>query len=189
LHWGATADEVARPLPGDDPDVDGSFDATRAITINAPPEAVWPWIVQIGDHRAGFYSYDGIERLLFGGHYVDEHSANRIHPELQSLGVGDPIELGGAFGKAVRLAVTALEPNRLLRLGAGWSFVLEALPDTQTRFLVRMRGDGLVRASIPRHLRAARGLASLIDYLIAEPLDSVMVRRMLLGIRHRAEAP
>ncbi len=188
LSWGATSSEVQGHLPGDDPEVDRSFDSTRAITINAAPEAIWPWLLQIGEHRGGFYTYDWIERLLFSGHYVEGHSATRIHPELQGLGVGDSIELGGVLGQTVRLPVTALETNQLLRLGSGWSFVLQPLPDNKTRLIVRLRGDGLVRAGVPRQLRALRGLASLIDYLIAEPLDSAMVRRMLLGIRSRAEA-
>jgi hypothetical protein len=189
LRWGASAEEAQGPLRGDNPGVDRSFDSTRAITIDAPPDAVWPWLVQIGDHRGGFYSYDWIERRMLSGHYVDGHSATRIHPELQHLKVGDSIALGGPRGLTASLPVTALEVNRLLALGNGWTFVLKAIPDRRTRLFVRMRGDGLVRASLPARLRLLRGLASVVDYLIGEPLDSAMVRKMLIGIRERAEAP
>ncbi len=185
LHWGATTGEVDSRLPGDQAGVSCSFDSTRAITIDAPPAAVWPWIVQIGDRRGGFYSYDWVERLMLGGHYLEGHSATRIHPELQHLAVGDFIALGGTL--AANLPVTAVEPGRLLRLGDGWTFVLEELPASRTRLIVRMRGDGLVRASVPARFRLLRGAASVVDYLISEPLDFVMVRKMLLGIRSRAE--
>ncbi len=89
-RWGATDEEVTKPLPGDevDPawpasaeaDACGRLVSTRAITIDAPPEEVWPWLVQIGCGRAGFYSHDWVERLV-GMTYAEGHSATRIHPE------------------------------------------------------------------------------------------------------------
>lgn len=96
LDWGSTKQERRRPLPGDevtnDIDPAGMARHTRAVTIDAPPEAVWPWLVQIGDCRAGFYSYDWFERATRTVHYVDgKHSATRIHPELQDVKVGDRI--------------------------------------------------------------------------------------------------
>jgi hypothetical protein len=85
LNWGATGEEAARSLPGDELLAEADIVATRAITIGAPPFAVWPWLVQMGRGRAGAYTYDWIEKL-FG---VDMHSADRIHAEWQGLEVGD----------------------------------------------------------------------------------------------------
>jgi len=78
LDWGATAEEAARSLPGDELLPDADLVATRAISIAAPPEAVWPWLVQIGTRRAGAYSYELLDRLMG----LDMHSSWRIVPEL-----------------------------------------------------------------------------------------------------------
>ena len=93
-EWGSTSEERKRPLPGDEVPADVLAHYTKALTIDAPAETVWPWLVQIGDRRAGFYSYDWVERLLFPGtvHRVEgERSATQIHPELQDLHLGDAI--------------------------------------------------------------------------------------------------
>ena len=82
LRWGASEDELRGHIPGDDVIEDASFNATRAITINAPPEKVWPWLIQIGFGRAGFYSYDLFDNAA-------RPSADRIIPEYQSPEVGD----------------------------------------------------------------------------------------------------
>src|SRR3954471_19726961 len=96
LTWGATRDEVSRALPGDDLVSRPTFNATRAISIGAPPEAVWPWLVQVGTTRAGWYSYDLLDNL---GH----PSARRLIPQLQGLAPGDivPMNPGGTQGLAV----------------------------------------------------------------------------------------
>src|SRR5512133_1316297 len=86
LRWGATKTEVAAPMPGDDIVRKAQFNATRAITINAPPEDVWPWIAQVGYRRAGFYSYDLVDN-------AGERSADRIIAEYQQINVGDPIPM------------------------------------------------------------------------------------------------
>jgi hypothetical protein len=99
-RWGATDEEVRRPMPGDDliPDADST---TRAITITAPPEQVWPWLVQLGYGRAGWYSYDWIDN-------DGQASADHIIPELQQLQVGDQILMLPGMGPRVR----EVEPNR-----------------------------------------------------------------------------
>jgi hypothetical protein len=91
-RWGATDGEVQRALPGDDLTSRYGYRpiSTRAITIDAPPEDVWPWLVQMGSGRAGFYTHERVERLLFIT-YADGHSATRIHPEWQELHVGDRV--------------------------------------------------------------------------------------------------
>src|SRR5919199_606565 len=122
LTWGATAEEAARRLPGDEMLDPADIVATRAIGIDAPPSAIWPWLVQMGPGRAGAYTYDWIENL-FG---LNMHSADRIVPEWQRLEVGDVLRSGhGRLGMRVEI----LEAERILstRSEAGdwvWTFAL-----------------------------------------------------------------
>lgn len=112
LRWGTQDAEAVETLPGDNNLANPTFQSTRAITIDAPPERVWPWIVQMGIHRAGFYTHDRLERAMFHARYVEgKHSATRIHPELQDLKVGDQVPYGGG----VYATVTELEPT-----GTSW---------------------------------------------------------------------
>jgi hypothetical protein len=126
LNWGATAAEAARPLPGDELLEAADIVATRAISIDAPPSAIWPWLVQMGPGRAGAYTYDWIENL-FG---LNMHSADRIHPEWQDLKVGDLLR-----SRADRpgMRVEILQPERTLsnRSEAGdWYGPLRSSPTT-----------------------------------------------------------
>jgi hypothetical protein len=173
LTWGATAEEAARPLPGDDLLDGADIVATRAIGIDAPPSAIWPWLVQMGPGRAGAYTYDWIENL-FG---LNMHSADRIHPEWQNLGVGDVLR-----GREDRpgMRVEIVDPERTLsnRSEAGdwvWTFVL--VPE-----------DGSTRL-ISRNRIAMKGAAAgqRLGMLVMEPGSLVMERKMLLGIKQRAE--
>ncbi|MBI3691872.1 MAG: hypothetical protein HY239_14800, partial [Mycolicibacterium aromaticivorans] len=93
--WGATDEEVAAELPGDGLVEPGSTRTTRAITIDAPVEEVWPWLVQIGENRGGFYSYDVLERLV--GTRI--HNADVVHPEWQQLQVADTVWLAQRYGE------------------------------------------------------------------------------------------
>ena len=96
LTWGASPGEVSRPLPGDDLVPRPTFNATRAISIAAPPAEIWPWLVQVGLTRAGWYSYDLLDNLA-------RRSARRIIPDLQHLAVGDivPMSPDGKQGMTV----------------------------------------------------------------------------------------
>jgi len=181
LRWGATRAEVARSLPGDDLAPDTSVGSTRAITIEAPVNDVWPWLVQIGYGRGGFYSYDWLENLfvaLFGG-TCGYRSAETILPGHQRLSPGDyipaapPDVFSGRVVNVARWKVLALEPNRALVL-AGWgAFVLEPIGTRATRLIIRSRGPG--------------AWGRLSHYLFWEPAHFVMERRMLIGIKARAE--
>jgi hypothetical protein len=145
--------------------------------------------VQIGDRRAGFYSYDWIERFVFPGmvHYIERsHSATHIHPELQDLAVGDRINTGSVGRVAVGAPVTILEPNRVLAIGT-WAFVLRPLANDHTRLLVRERDTGWLKAAAPRRSGLARAAGALVDYVVGEPLHFAMVRKMMLGLKERAE--
>ena len=150
-RWGATDAEVSGSMPGDDLVEDANFQTTRAIDIDAPLKAVWPWLAQIGQGRGGFYSYDLLENLMG----LDIHSADRILPEFQDLRVGDAIPIepeGGGY------TVAEIEPNHHLVLfteGKGdsdldtvfreanaastWTFLLEELTGERTRLIVRWR--------------------------------------------------
>ena len=173
LNWGATPDEVASRLPGDELLEDADIVATRAIRIDAPPSAVWPWLVQMGPGRAGAYTYDWIENL-FG---LNMHSADRIHPEWQELAVGDVLRSGP---DRPGMRVEVLEPERALatRSEAGdwvWTFAL-APDDGGTRLISRNR------------ISMQGGTAGQrLGMLVMEPGSLVMERKMLLGIKHRAE--
>lgn len=189
LDWGSTPAERRSFLPGDEIVEDVMAHHTRAVTIDAPPEAVWPWLAQMGDHRAGFYSYDWVETYLFPGtvHRVDgRRSATRIHPELQDIRVGDRIDTGSVGRLRIGAQVTTCEPNRALVIGS-WAFVLEPLPDGRTRLLNRERDSGWLKMMVPRRSVPLRCLAGAIDYVVGEPLHFAMVRKMLLGLRARAE--
>ena len=190
LDWGATDLEERKPLPGDDIAAPVMTHHTRAVTIDAPPAAVWPWLIQIGDRRAGFYSYDWIEKYLFLGtvHYVERTgSATRIHPELQHPAVGDRIDTGSIGQRlAIGNPITILDPERALVIGT-WAFIIEPLPDGRTRLLVRERDRGWFRLAAPRHSGLLRALGAFIDYGVGEPLHFAMVRKMMLGLKARAE--
>jgi hypothetical protein len=188
--WGSTAEEREKALLGDEVVADVMSHYTRAVTIDAAPEAVWPWLVQIGDRRAGFYSYDWIERYLFPGavHYIDgTHSATSIHPELQELHVGDRINTGSLGRVAIGSPVTGLQQERALVIGT-WAFILEPLTGGRTRLLVRERDTGWLRLAAPRRSALLRALGGLVDYVIGEPLHFLMVRKMMLGLKKRAES-
>src|ERR1700739_4601040 len=108
-RWGTTRDEFARVMPGDAIIAKPTRSATQAVTVDAPPDDIWPWLVQMGYQRGGLYSYDWLDRL-FG--ILDRPSANRVLPEFQRLAVGDKILLG----PREELTVAVLEPYRELAL-------------------------------------------------------------------------
>ena len=171
LTWGATPDEAAARLPGDELLEQADGIATRAITVDAPPSAVWPWLAQMGPSpRGGAYAYDWIENL-FG---LDMHSADRVLSEFQQPQAGDEI----AFG-ANRMRFERVEPERVLALRSSdgnwvWSFVLEPAGDGRTRLISRNR------YRLPR-------LRDRVGMLPMEPGSLVMERKMLRGIKARAE--
>lgn len=180
-RWGATDEEVTRRLPGDDLAADSTVGSTRAITVKAPVEDVWPWLVQIGYGRGGFYSHDWLENLFVGllRGTPGYRSAETVLPEHQGLTPGDfipaapPDVLGGRVANVTRWKVLAVEPYRALVLEGWGAFVLEPRGESATRLIVRTRGPG--------------AWGRLSHYLFWEPAHFVMERRMLLGIKARAE--
>lgn len=189
--WGASERELRSTLPGDGIIPRPTSEATRAITIEAPSSYIWPWIVQLGAGRGGFYSYDWLENLAG----LDIHSADTILPQFQHLVVGDEIP----FGKDTGVPVVRLEHERALVLGASidlkkgkpftpggpeperfiamtWAFALRPIDDMSTRLIARFRLE-----------QRPRGIASSYYPLMIELPHFVMERKMLCGIRDRAE--
>jgi len=171
LRWGATDEEISRAMPGDLDHIGW----TRAITIDAAPEQIWPWLVQWGQGRGGWYSYDWLENL-FG---FDIHTADRILPEYQNLAVGDPVCMARGFCTS---HVTVLEPNRWLSWQAKddkgnpvWTFTFGLFPvdASHTRLVVResFRSDFMPPAAV----------------FILEIPDVVMEQKALHTVRNRAE--
>ena len=184
--WGATEAEITSILPGDELLPSAQSQSTRAITILAPPAEVWQWLVQIGQGRGGFYSYDWLENL-FG---LDIHTVNEIVPELQHLAAGDQIRLAKQ-GAVYRVAI--LEPERALILRmldqktleladpnapdyyeATWGFILNPIDEQTSRFITRGRG-------------ASKTFAGRVLNEIIGPISFIMETRMLRTIKARAE--
>lgn len=177
-RWGATPGEAARPLPGDELVPGPRLTTTRAISIAAPVQIVWSWLVQIGQGRGGFYSYRSLENLA--GCSIG--SEDRIVPALQVLQAGDRIELGPVGYP--HFTVAAVDRMRSLVLYSrddqaviAWSFVLELDERGDTRLIVRDRTD-----FVPTPWQY------LIWRFLSEPIHFVMERKMLLGLKQRAEA-
>lgn len=172
LRWGATDAEVHQVLPGDEIVAAATFAATRAVTIDAAPEAIWPWVVQLGFNRAGWYSYDLLDNL-------GRPSAVTINQSLQNVRVGDVVPLGPGGGG---LYVKALDPGRWLLWGdkvglTTWLWILEPAGPDATRLLTRVRA----------HYRWTHP-AILFSLLLLEPFDYPMMRKCMLGIKQRAES-
>ena len=173
-RWGATDAEVRASMPGDELISDVAYLATRAITIDAPPEAVWPWLVQVGCLRAGYYADDLLDNL---GH----PSARTILPEFQHLEVGQWVPMSPTPNDTTAFKVEGFEPARWLLWQqplSTWSWTLTELPGGQTRLVTRLR----------IHLDWSHKAISLFSVFLNEFGDYPMMRRMLLGIRERAES-
>jgi hypothetical protein len=187
-RWGATDQEARAALPGDDLVADPATQSTRAITVHAPAGQVWPWVVQLGADRGGFYSYDWLENLFRLG----IHSAAQVVPDWQRRAVGDLVyaDAPGTGGWYVKQVV----PNEVLVLQvANVAAGRPARRDEQLRweflwtFATKDQGDGTTRLLV----RERVGFGSTATRLLMSPLglvSFVMTRKMMRGIRARAEA-
>jgi len=173
LRWGATPEELARSMPGDEIVHHPVFNATRAVTVNAGPEDIWPWIVQIGFYRGGWYTYDLLDN-------PGRRSAERIVPELQHMEVGDLVPFGP--GKSAGIWVKEFVPNRSMVWWnkkddrTTWVWSLDPLPDGKTRLVTRVRAP--VSWAEP---------LSAVWLVMLELADFPMMSKCLLGIKRRAE--
>jgi hypothetical protein len=187
-HWGATDQEITKPLPGDDLIAECKLDSTHAITIHAPADRIWPWLAQMGyEDRAGSYSYDLFERSIGRNLY-------RVDPDIPPLAAGAAMP----FYPGAPMTVAVADPPQALVLWQvtsggkaidptgpwgddyvawSWVFVLESVDAATTRLVVRMRVDYQPAAKWAPYM-----------WLLVEPAHFVMGRRQLLGLRERAEA-
>jgi hypothetical protein len=180
--WGASEAERVAPLPVDDLVEPGVRSNTRAITVDAPIDEVWPWLVQIGQDRAGFYSYTILENLVGAG----MHNATYPHPEWQLRLRGDSVWLASEarWRDRGRQVAACVDPPRALilvspadwarlergdRATGAWAFFLEARGPFSTRFLVRSSGG-----AVGTH--------------VFDAIHFVMEQKMMRGLRDRAEA-
>jgi hypothetical protein len=174
LRWGATSEELARGMNGDEIVRRPIFNATRVVTIDAQPQDVWPWIVQIGFGRAGWYSYDQLDNL-------GRHSSERIVPELQHMQVGDLVPLGPGEGSGMYVKELVLNRSILWWTGKDgqttWAWGLYPTSGGGTRLVTRVRAPFSWRQP-----------ASAIWLLLTEVADFPMMRKCMLGIKRRAEA-
>jgi hypothetical protein len=198
LKWGSTEAEVVRPVPGDELVPKPRINATRSISIHATPAEIWPWLMQMGYKRAGWYSYDALESAVGVGDFAEGGSSRRIIPELQNLKVGDLVPAGpeelGWFkvveiiperALVLRATINPLtgRATTLEEAGASgpffdgtWVFNLDEITPGETRLMARLRGT--------YRPDWVAGLA----YTILEPVHFLMERKMLEGIRERVEA-
>ena len=190
-RWGATDEEMQRVLPGDELVAHPDVKFTRAVTIRAKPADVWPWLVQIGQGRGGYYTYEWLENMAG----LKMKNATGINPEWQQLKVGDIIP---AVPEGKGFKVLAIEPEHFLVTGSvepvdegvfegfkqmfsafTWTFVLEAIDNEQTLLICRLSGQSDPSWSAT--------FAGKFMGFVFEPLEFLMTRKMLLGIKQRAE--
>ncbi len=192
MRWGATDEEVAGPYPGADLIPGGQRAATMAVTIDAPPDQVWPWLVQMGGDRGGWYSWDRLDNR-------GRSSAREVHPEWQDLALGDYVKYRRRNGPVDAWEVAALEPNRFLGLrGLSdlrrgrildpaqprpsayteglWAFLLKELPGERTRLVIS--GYQAMRP---------RWLERLFNYWFYIPVTWPMQARMLAVLKRNIE--
>ena len=177
LRWGATDSELDRDLPGDDILPNPVAQSTRALTVLAPAEHVWPWLMQIGQDRGGFYSYTTLENLVG----CEMPAVNQVIAEWLSRQQGDVVWMAPAhrFGGEAYMVTALVEENRALvlqRAGSLWSFVLEPVGDDVCRLIVRTRTGP-----------DALGGGPVLQKIFWEPAHFIMERQMMLRIRQLAE--
>lgn len=180
MTWGATGQDVNRPMLGDELIVEPDMNATRAVDIWATPEEIWPWIVQIGYNRAGFYGFDNLDN---GG----RPSIRNILPEYQNLRVGDSIPSGEYKGELFYIMeVAEMNPGKEMLWvflegtpweGATWSWGLYRIDDERTRLVSRLR-----------HKYTFDSFQEVVLWSMIDAIEILMMRTTLRGIKLRAES-
>lgn len=178
MNWGATAEEISRYMAGDELSKDPEFNATRVVEIDAPPEQVWPWIVQMGYSKGGFYGFDDLDN---GGNPSAEH----IILEHQDLKVGDSIAAGEYKGQLINfLKVVEMDPNKSMLWvfietpwkGGTWSWGLYETDNNRTRLVSRLRKE-----------YSFVTIQDFVGWPLYDVVEIIMMRTTLLGIKRRAE--
>ncbi|MCP4634541.1 MAG: hypothetical protein GY855_16555 [candidate division Zixibacteria bacterium] len=178
MNWGATTEEVNRYMAGDELLENPEFNATRAVEINATPDKIWPWIVQMGYSKGGFYGFDKLDN---GGN----PSATEIIPEYQNLNVGDSIASGEYQGKLFNfIEVVSMEPEKSMLWvfidtpwkDATWSWGLYKMDNGRTKLVSRLRKGYTFNS-----------FQGIIAWSLADTIEILMMRTTLLGIKLRVE--
>ena len=192
LRWGATDRDVEAPLPGDEFVPEPQLTSTRAIEVAAPPERVWPWLMQLGWQRGGLYSFDGLENLVG----CDLHSADSLLEDVAPLEIGDLLR-SGPPGYPAWEVVRIAEPHHLVLLAVDpdepsprpvGELASDRVRDISSwQWVLEPRAQGHRTRLITRTRTSYRRRSALLWHLV-EPISFVMERRMLLGIRARVEA-
>ena len=178
MNWGATAEDVSRYMPGDELLENPEFNSTRAVEIDAPPEQIWPWIVQMGNTRAGFYGFDNLDN---GGN----PSADSILPEYQRMQAGDSIPGGVYKGETwYLLEVREVDPCKEMLWvfintpwkGATWSWGFYRIDDNRTKLVSRLR-----------QIYTFDSYQQIIPISLIDVCEVLMMRTTLRGIKYRAE--
>jgi hypothetical protein len=175
-RWGASSEEISASLPGDELVVSPNIGYTRAVSVNASPEQIYPWIVQIGAGKGGWYSYDWFETNVLR---CQNSNANRIHEEWQGLIVGDKVKMCPDENMPPAYKVARMDPNEAIILGHQdgdqwvevWQFVMVPQDGGSTRLVIRSRSE-----------------MGGWFWNIMRPGEFIMMRGMMLGIKERAEA-
>ena len=180
MNWGASDEDINRGMMGDELLSDPELNATRAVDIDADPEEIWPWLIQIGYKKAGFYGFDNLDN---GGY----RSADSILPEYQNLQAGDSIPGGEYQGKiGYLLVVEDMDPGREMLWvflkgtsweGATWSWGLYRIDDEKTRLVSRLRQK-----------YAFDSYQGMVSWSLIDAIEILMMRTTLRGIKYRAEA-
>lgn len=180
-RWGASDDEVEMSLPGDTIVKTPNSNTTRAITIEASPNDIWPWLVQMGKGRGGLYSYDWLDEV-FG--YLDKPSSEEILPQFQTLNAGDVIPIGSDQTTEDDFYVHEVRPYEALVIGANaaefrdkisWAMVLLPIGKEKTRLIMRIRADFLMNPT------------GIFLYGLLDPAAFIMLRKQMLNIKRLAE--
>lgn len=192
IRWGATDEELARTYPGSELIPDGQRAATMAVTIERPPAEVWPWLVQMGWERAGWYSWDCLDN---GG----RRSAREIHPEWQDLGIGDCLSAWSPGGPVAAWEVVALEPRRFLGLRGLSDLGGHRLDPDQPRppayveglwgFLLEEKGPGCTRLVVSGYQCVRpRWLERAVNFCLYPPVHWIMQTRQFARVKQNVES-
>lgn len=192
-RWGATTHDLFRTLPGDERTPDSVLGYTRAIIIRAAPDQIWPWLAQLGQGKGGLYSYDHLENLIG----CQMHNAEKIMPEYQQIQVGDVVRLGPKGYPLYK--ITLLTPGRAMLLtGAdpkteNYAVVTDPMPETYLIYnwllFLDPQPDGTTRLISRTRMAYNPGFGNWFMWrVLMEPINFVMERKMLLGIKQRAES-
>ena len=179
MTWGATAGDINRPMLGDKLLVEPELNATRGVEISATPDEIWPWIVQIGYKRAGFYGFDNLDNGGF-------RSSQKMLSQFQNLQAGDSIPGGEYKGKTYNLLeVVEMNPQKEMLWvflkgtpweGATWSWGLYRIDDKRTRLISRLRQNYKLES-----------FQEIISWSLIDAIEILMMRTTLRGIKYRAE--